>query len=338
MHITIGNDSCDLDSIACAISHAYFLANQTSGITSLPVLQCSSADFALRADAVWLFDQLKLDPSRLLYSDGVLEMLKAVRKVTVTMVDHAIPTGLLCALPNMEVVQVIDHHNATPLVGDSCHNVIEPVGSCATLVTEKILRDGKCIIPSTIATLLLGAILLDTVCLDEEQGRVSDKDKAMAKALDGISEMPSAQLYTCLSRARFSTTGLTVNQLLHKDLKCCKAAGLCLGFSSVPCLLQELLEREGVEEAMHTLCCSQGLSALVVLGVSVEGNGITRQVAVYQPEGSDLADAVAGVLESDGELECQQLPAEFCILLGQGNTRRSRKYILPTVVSFISSL
>ena len=300
------------------------------------MLQCSSTDFVLRTDAVWLFEQLKIDPSQLLYCNEVMGMLKAVRKVFVTMVDHATPTRLLTALPNMEVVQVIDHHLETPLVG--CHNLVEAVGSCATLVAETLLGAGHLVMPAAIATLLLGAIMVDTVCLDAEQGRVSDKDRAMAEALGDISGISAAHLYANLSKARFAVCGLSVDQLLRKDLKCCKAGGQCLGFSSVPCLVDELLEREGVEEGMHTLCCSLGLSALVVLGVKMETGSITRQIAVYQPQGSDLADAVAGVLESDPDLDCRHLPAKVCILLGQGNTRRSRKHILPTVVTFISSL
>jgi inorganic pyrophosphatase/exopolyphosphatase len=336
--VTIGNESCDLDSIVCALCHAHHLA-QHANQPSLPLLHCSRADFTLRTDAVWLFGYLGLDPTHLLFWNEAVEALQAVRRVSVTLVDHAHPTGPLLELPNMEVVAVIDHHpGISPTVGQEW--VMELVGSCASLVAETLLEDDSYTMHREMATLLLGAILLDTVGLDATAGRLTDKDQAMAERLGQLAGADPVQLYSSLSAARLSTAGLTAHQLLRKDLKCATAGAHCLGFSSVTCpLSSELLGREEMEEAVSTLCQARELSALVVLGVSVGAASMSREIAIFQPEGSDLADTVAGVLESDQQLECRRAPsATSCILLSQGNPQLSRKYTLPLVVDFINTL
>lgn len=342
VHITIGNESCDLDSIVSAISHAHFLSEQDRSVVSLPLLQCPREDFALRTDATWLFGQLNFDPSQLLFSEEVLHVLQQLKKVYVTLVDHATLAKPLCELTNVDLVEIIDHHSVPEgvLQGEKCCVVIEPVGSCATLVAEKLLGTEGYAVPGAIATLLLGAILLDTIGLDWGKGRTTVKDEEIARQLTAISSMPQTQLYDGLLRSRFSTDGLSSLQLLRKDLKCAEAGGYKLGFSSVTCQLSALLEREGVEGDMQTLCKTRGLSALVLLGVWQTGDSISRQIGIFQPEGLDLADALASILEADEELNCQQVVAGYspCILLAHGNTKLSRKYIMPLVVNFISSL
>lgn len=310
-------------------------------VVSLPLLQCSREDFVLRTDVVWLFGELNINPSVLLFCEDVVRALKGMSEVKVTLVDHALLSSPLRELANMQVIEVIDHHTVADVIfGEECHVIIEPVGSCATLVAEKLLEVEDYAMPSAIATLLLGAILLDTVGLVKEKGRTTEKDEAFARQLAPFSSLPQAQLYSSLSRCRFSTAGLSTKQLLRKDFKCVEAGDCRLGFSSVPCRLPEFLERVGAEGEMQSFCQSQGLSAMLLLGVWQCGDTVNRQVAVFQPQGSDLADCLASILESDRELECHRVPSgDFpCILVAQGNTTLSRKYILPLVVNFISAL
>ena len=288
---------------------------------------------------MWLLSQLQLDPSQLIFLEEVVGQLQALQSVSVTLVDHATPTGPLLTLSNAEVVGVIDHHHHVPSEALREGSVVEPVGSCATLVAERLLGNERYHMPHSVATLLLGAILLDTVGLDRNAGRLTDKDLAMAEKLGAVVDMSSSELYSSLSAARLSTAGLSAHQILRRDLKCVLVAQSQLGFSSVTCSLsEELLEREDTAAAVDSLCQSLTLAALVVLGVSVRGDTVSREVAIFQPEGSDVADAVAGLLETDKDLQCERAPCPSCILLQQGNTRMSRKHILPLVTDFLSSL
>ena len=308
-------------------------------MASLPLLQCSRSDLQLRTDAIWLFSELNLDTAHLLFYEDVVGLLSRLQQVRVTLVDHALPAVALQELPNVVVTQIIDHHE-TPEVTfeEGCCVAVEPVGSCATLIAEKLLGTEGYAIPTTMATLLLGAIMIDTVGLEKERGRTTEKDEVIAERLTSLSIVPPSQLYAGLSRARFTTSGLSVRQLLRKDFKCAEAGPWRLGFSSVACQLIELLEREEAEEDLCTFCKTRGLEALVVLGVWPTADTIHRQIALFQPAGSDLADGLASVLEADPELQCHRTTARPCIILSQANAKCSRKYVLPLVVNFIATL
>ena len=341
IHITVGNESCDLDSIVCAICHAHFLAQlQRENRLFLPVLQCSRDDLSLRTDAVWLLTQLELEPVNLLFMEEALPRLQAVRKVSVTLVDHATPTGPLEELPNMEIAAVIDHHPSSFSSSRPADHVVEAVGSCATLVAERLLGEDKYSMTKPVATLLLGAILLDTVGLEDRAGRVTSKDKVMAERLGAWVDVNFTELYTSLSEARLSVAGLSPHQLLRKDLKSVVAGEHRLGFSSVTCQLSpELLGSDDMEQAVQTVCQSHSLSALLLLGVRVAADSVSRELAIFQGEGaSEVADTVASLLESDEGLQCRRLPSPSCILFQQGNPSLSRKHILPLVLKFMSSL
>ena len=343
VHVTVGNESCDLDSIACALSHAHHLA-QKGGI-SLPLLQCTRADFTLRKDAMWLFQHLNLDPTKLLYSEDVKGALGKVESVKVTLVDHTHLTGVLSELSSVEVVEVIDHHMGEEEEEEQRgHRLLkEGVGSCSTLVAEQLLGGEQHAVQGPVATLLLAAILVDTVDLSPDKGRVTEKDTAIAEQLLPLSLLPRAELYHNLSTARFSVSSLTTPQLLERDFKVTEVSGHRLGFSSITCLVTDLLARESVVDDMSTFCQSQDLSVLLLLGISVSGEATCRQVAIYQPQLStspDLADSISSLLEAQQELQCEHRPAGNFPghILEQGNVSKSRKHILPLVVNFVSSV
>ena len=314
---------------------------------------------------MWLLQQLNLDPSKLVYSEDVKEGLGRAVGLEVTLVDHAHLSGDLSELPNVEVVSIVDHHVEVEVEvegggggggggrggegegeggGGECHVVRERVGSCATLVAELLLGNPEYDVEAPVATLLLAAILLDTVNLSTASGRVTEKDRVVVGQLAPISLLPPADLYRSLAAARVSVEGLTTSQLLRKDFKMAEAGSYLLGFSSVTCLISELLGREGVVEDISQFCRSRQLSLLLLLGISVAEEETRRQVAVFQPLPSptspDLADSIASVLEAEEELQCQRqevwsFPGH---LLEQGNTRLSRKHILPLVLRFVSSV
>lgn len=60
------------------------------------------------------------------------------------------------------------------------------VGSCSTLVAERALSLAADKVSEPVAATLLGTILLDTVNLDEEAGRATEKDREVADLLGEI--------------------------------------------------------------------------------------------------------------------------------------------------------
>ena len=90
-----------------------------------------------------------------------------------------------------------DHHKDQWPAYLKVRKNIEPVGSCCTLVTEKLLAldllDGQMV------SLLLGSILLDTINLDPRAGRATDKDRNIVKQLQDKFPLALDELYRSVS-------------------------------------------------------------------------------------------------------------------------------------------
>lgn len=97
--LTVGNESCDLDSIVGALVYAHYKATKLSRespepVVSLPLLQCYKEELALNQEAVFLLDMLGIDSSGLLYLDDITpDVLSAVGKLSLILVDHNTPSG-----------------------------------------------------------------------------------------------------------------------------------------------------------------------------------------------------------------------------------------------------
>lgn len=350
-HITAGNQACDLDSIASALVHAHYIATTQVGVASIPLLQCPRKDLSLRADAAWLLEALGIDPNQLVWAEDLtMERLSSVEQLSMTLVDHSYPMGVLAGFRSA-VTEVIDHHRKEEgeeeVGGGQCERRVEYVGSCSTLVAEKLLDDASYVLEGVAATLVLAAILIDTLNLDESEGRVTEKDRAIAQKLIPLATVPRDELYQQLFKARFDISSLTTPQLLRKDFKLASAGSYTLGFSSLTTLLSDFLSlQQHLTHDLNQFCEAQKIHLLLLLGIDVSKEGRRRQIALYQPQSKltsslspDFVDSVASVLEAEATLQCERVTdvAFDGALLEQHNTTMSRKHIMPIVTTFLTS-
>ena len=354
LQLTIGNESCDLDSIVCSLAYAYFLSSHSNEATttSLPLLNCKREDLVLRQDAVWLFEQLEIDIDRLIFLDDISkESLDKVGQLSITLVDHNSPRGLFEEYRS-KVKRVIDHHKVgnDTVQGDGVESIIDTaVGSCSTLVAEQLLQKGD--FDQKVATLLLSAILIDTGDL-KATGRFTERDVKVFEQL--CQHMPSSfdrvEHYRKLFEQHFDISKLSTLQVLRKDFKSFKNK-YTLGFSSITALLSEFLKRPNVLKDMSDFYRDRGLDALLLLGMFVsdpEGTERRRQIAIFEPQSENasvssphLVESLASVLEANEDLKCERagFGEEFHgILLEQGNVEISRKHIMPIVIEFVASV
>ena len=54
--IVVGNEAADLDSMASAVLYAYYLNLKDESVNSFPLINIPKADFKLRTEAVYLFE------------------------------------------------------------------------------------------------------------------------------------------------------------------------------------------------------------------------------------------------------------------------------------------
>ncbi len=136
----------------------------------------------------------------------------------VWLVDFTEPAQGPADLPQSNIIGIIDHHRLGGLVTQMPPEVwIKPAGSSATVLW--LLMDGEMrrTMPPAHATLLLGALLSDTVNLRSPTTTKDDiRTVTELCVLSGVKR----KAFACgLMAAKTDITGMSAEQLLNKDLK-----------------------------------------------------------------------------------------------------------------------
>ncbi|XP_061112028.1 exopolyphosphatase PRUNE1-like [Conger conger] len=207
-HVVLGNEACDVDSMVSTLSFAYFLfkTSGSAGRTPVPVLNIPRADFPLRTDSVFLLRESGLAQQDLVFRDEVdLPRLHRAGRLALTLVDHNVLPSTDSDLEGA-VVEVIDHHLQERVPSPSCPVTIETVGSCATLVAERIVQKAPEIVDGQVALLLYGSIILDCVNM---AGKVTPKDSQFARLLESLCPAlpPRTPLFQALHSAKLDISG-----------------------------------------------------------------------------------------------------------------------------------
>ncbi|KAI1174647.1 exopolyphosphatase-like protein [Nemania sp. FL0916] len=139
----VGNESADLDSLCSALLLAYFHTyapppsgkkHSVAGTLHIPICNLSRADLALRPEFAAVLRDAEV------HGDDVLTLEDVPEEATDwdwLLVDHNAMTGDLGKRFAARVVGCVDHHADEHVVpADAKLRVIEPCGSCASLVLE----------------------------------------------------------------------------------------------------------------------------------------------------------------------------------------------------------
>ncbi|NWY35863.1 PRUN1 Exopolyphosphatase, partial [Pheucticus melanocephalus] len=233
------------------------------------------------------------------------------------------------------VVEVLDHRPLERARGPPCQVTVEPVGSCATLVTERILQGPPGVLDRTMAALLHGTILLDCINLSPAAGKVTPRDVACVSLLEErFPELPARDaVFGALQAAKFDVTGLTTEQMLRKDLKVLSNDEAVVAISGVFEDLETFLLRPGLLQDLEAFCQARGYAGLVAMTVSFnEHHEPTRKLAVYSPQ-EPLRSTLCRALEEAAapSLLLRPLPSPWPRLAAyaQGNAVATRKKVLP---------
>ena len=150
-------------------------------------------------------------------------------RLELTLVDHNTPAVASQRQLAADVVEIVDHHVDMGECEKATRREIDMVGSCSTLVAERLLSLEAAAPPGLVplASALLDVIVIDTVALSRDNGRTTDRDVIVAARLAAlISDTPVADLqalYTAcfkrVSAAKEDISSLTVDELLRKDYK-----------------------------------------------------------------------------------------------------------------------
>lgn len=379
VHVVMGNEAADPDSCVCAIAMAAAL-DASMGETGCvaPLIAVPRADFKLQLDRVHLLRRAHLKgsgdgplwtPTHVTFGDELDLHALAARPggLKVHLVDHNKLSASLASLgPN--VASIVDHHADEALYGetvaaDSKH-VELGIGSCASLVAERLQALGSPFqADPALCTLLLGAIVLDTVNLDptakaqkpREQEVASEALLPHAAPLLGVSADVAGRtaFFDELIRVKADISLLSrfpTADLLRQDYKeeaiAAGVGSVRVGVGSVVLPLPLLLSRQPLADlAADFEAYAQARQLRLLLLMSVDLPARQRYLLLHCTEAA-LREEVLRVLEpikltsvevtnaDGGQVERQ---VEHLRAFEAGDYSVSRKVLLPMLRSGLSA-
>lgn len=363
--VCIGNEAGDPDSHVTALGMAYLEHMEAGGggdaagtVEHVGMSPVPRADFSLQLDRHHLLKRAGLDgageglawaPAHMHFADEVdLPALHAGGRLSICLTDHNELCAALAPLGDC-VDRIVDHHQDKGRhahVAGARRAVAFGVGSCSSQVAQ-LLYDSPASMPMppSLAQLLLGTILLDTVNLQPDKKPQQEWERGVAERLAGDAGVATQAFFDELITAKSGPEaaaqmlrGFSNAMFLRQDYKCEKVAGKAVGAASVAAVtLEQLVLRDPAAWAADlSAALSAGLDVLVVATMSAaRGRQLCVVFADAAQQPAALAHLNAGGLQLAENAECaaalKAAPAAAASMVcyDQGNAKASRKVILP---------
>jgi exopolyphosphatase len=306
----------DADSIVSALVYAYYRQKIDPTEIFIPVVNIKRERFKLRTEVAYVLKKRKIDDDLLVFKDEIdLAWHHQHRLLRLVLVDHnSLPTQE--SFLDNAVVAVFDHHNDEGKYLGADPRVIEPVGSCATLIAREILTTHPHVLDGNTARILLAPIVIDTANFDHALARplMSVDQEVAAFLLDIIApeKYPKLQYVSVyfqkLMVAKYNVSNLTSEDLLRRDYKDWISNGYRYGISSVPLSFQKWVNLDG-ELSSHFLLRMRNkkLDLLMVMLTSF-GSTLSRELVIFTDD-NDLGESLVHYL-SHSDLNLSVLKTE----------------------------
>lgn len=200
-----GHSHCDMDSLGAAIGAAALFGGTVSMCTD-----------GLNPETQFVFDKFGLAPPQMSNSTDFVGRHWGLVDVSSR---SQLPPGVV----DTEVVVIVDHHNlaednvatAGPIRGDW-----RPWGSASTIITYRFFESRVAIPNTTVASILLAAIVSDTLNL--KSSTTTQYDKSALGYLSGFTHMSKtdvADLARQMFYAKSDVSNLTAEEVVRLDYK-----------------------------------------------------------------------------------------------------------------------
>eukprot|EP00475_Leptophrys_vorax_P028090 TRINITY_DN40425_c0_g1_i1.p1 TRINITY_DN40425_c0_g1~~TRINITY_DN40425_c0_g1_i1.p1 ORF type:complete len:400 (-),score=110.11 TRINITY_DN40425_c0_g1_i1:560-1759(-) len=365
----MGNESADLDSMVCSLLYACHLTHQRKDDTEtlvFPLFNIDRRDFDLRLDAKHVFEDAGVDISLIPHLDDLPSNLHSMQSqgiLQLCLVDHNRLADSQLDLAK-SVVEIVDHHKDEHLYDEFVvKQCIKTVGSCATLVVDKMLNsnaeDSKemetFVHDSDISRMALSVILLDTANLDASKKKFDPLDTAIAEILASHCNLEDAvlrqQLHDMLLRYRTDVSLLTSDQIMRKDLKFGREGEIRFAISSAPLSLAQWLRQDPeLISSLRAFVSKSDVALFAVMTAFNKDSGeFSRELLICSSSSyvqifkAFIDELAKSQIASNSGLHLDQksipeLQDEFVVVFDQKNVLASRKQVMPAVAEICSKL
>jgi len=191
----------------------------------------------------------------------------------VILVDHAEQAQSVPGVENAEIVEILDHHHIGSIeMHIPVRAVFDPVGSTATLVIERFRQNGM--EPSRpTATMLLGAVLSDTVILNSPT--TTERDRAAIDYLERVLELDATDFGREMFESTTDVSEVDAEEIVTRDVKVYTVSGgKQVAIAQVETVGEGLLERrQELIDAMDEVRERRdlGFYALMITDITAKG-------------------------------------------------------------------
>ena len=145
------------------------------------------------------------------------ELLESVEDgASVILVDHNSPAESVDNLENANILKVVDHHKLALETSYPLFLRFEPVG-CTETILFKLYEEKGVEITKEIATLMLSAIISDTLLL--KSPTTTEDDKIVVEKLAKIAEVDVEEYGLEMLKAGTDLSSFTIDEILSLDAK-----------------------------------------------------------------------------------------------------------------------
>ncbi|XP_036289643.1 protein prune homolog 2 isoform X10 [Pipistrellus kuhlii] len=300
VHVVIGHKSCDLDSLISAFTYAYFLDKVSPpGVLCLPVLNTPRAEFSYFTETRFILEELNISESSHIFRDEInLHQLNDEGKLSMTLIGNNVLTSEDKALESavVKVISPVEQSNAGLGFGESF----------SSLVVKEILQEAPELITEQLAHLLRGSILFKHMTMESE--KISEKQEEILSILEEKfpSLPPREDIITVLQESHAGAQGLSIEQIMLKDLKELTDGEIKVAISTVNMTLENCVFHGNITSDLKAFADKFGFDVLILLASYLsEEQQPRQQIAVYS-ENLELSSQICCELE-----ECQNLCLEL---------------------------
>ncbi|CEG37274.1 hypothetical protein F443_20055 [Plasmopara halstedii] len=355
VHVLIGNEAADADSIVSSLSYAYLNHQQKPELLHVPVLPIPRSELILRCDVSALFQKLGVDTDALVFVDEFPWELQS--KITVTLMDHnAMSNKKIPHAHNFQVVEIVDHHSDQGQHLDAKKREVAfangnaLVASTCTLVVERMIKIKSDDVHKLLATMLLGVISLDSINFDPSAKKVTPRDVKAAGILEPMAFADKEALFKWLQTEKFDPVHWHAFSLVnclqadYKEFKFTTAAGDAtkVGISAIlidfETFVRKTKDAAELCQRLSEFCKQNGIVFLVIMTIFITPDKERhRQLAFFQKVGNDAKHCVEKLKkERTLQMEPLILPElhrdNHVIAFNQLNSSASRKQVAPMIL------
>lgn len=135
---------------------------------------------------------------------------------SVILVDHNSPKESIDNLDKVNIIKVVDHHKLVLETSYPLFYRAEPVG-CTETIMYKLYKENNLEIDKKIATLMVSAIISDTLLL--KSPTTTEEDKKAVKELAEIAEINPEVYGLEMLKAGTDLSSFSIDEILHLDAK-----------------------------------------------------------------------------------------------------------------------